>query len=312
MIRVMPKPMSLLKPPVPILLLGLGFLGVWRLAIALWIQPATFGESNYQANCIRIESYLSQDPAPKLALIGSSLTGRLLPEYFDPPFRHAVANLGLDGGTPWAGLIVLNRREELPEIVCIETYLLDAEPSANDRALVRQLEEPGIALALADPLFRAEYRPSALLYNQMKRRRDPVIVQEVEDTLPSPPATAWQRPKSFAGRMDRSPPSHTLTPFIVNLRDHGVRVILLDMPKGDTAPPEVSIENRTSDSAAAWAEVWQVERLDLRHVLGHNGWIPHYTDGIHLDSPSARHLVRMLSRYLALQPARTINGAKGH
>jgi hypothetical protein len=284
-----------------IVLIAAGLLLFWRLALVWWINPATFGESNYQANLIRIESYLRQVTPPDLVLVGSSLSGRLLPEYFPGAPDQSVANLGLDGGTPWAGLSVIQRGNGWPKVVLIETYLIDASPSPNDHTLVRRLDEPGTRLAQADPLFRSENRPSALLYNEMKQRRDSGHTPSESPALPLPalPKSARIQPSQPVDAQAQSSAvvDHPLNPFLAALKEQGVHTLFVDLPRGDSLPPAPSAP-RPTDTAQQLADHWEIQRLDLRSAIGLDNWQPRYTDGVHLDAASARHLVLVLAKAL--------------
>src|SRR6266496_1401013 len=70
---------------------------------------AELAETNFQANLIRVQAFLF-DPLPRAVLVGSSISGRLLPSYFAQTSLAPFANLGLDGSGPSLGLdFVLQR-----------------------------------------------------------------------------------------------------------------------------------------------------------------------------------------------------------
>ena len=102
--------MTRTKQTLLIVALGVALLGGWFGVCRMFGWRARLAENNYQANLIRLETFLHQ-PAPPSVLVGSSMTGRLLPEYFDGTPLAGVANLGLDGSSPDLGLDVVLRRK---------------------------------------------------------------------------------------------------------------------------------------------------------------------------------------------------------
>ena len=57
-------------------------LAAWSLLLLILPSRAQLAESNYQANLIRLQNFLFQPVRPAI-FVGSSITGRLLPGYFD-------------------------------------------------------------------------------------------------------------------------------------------------------------------------------------------------------------------------------------
>ena len=68
--------------------------GAWTWAARRPGMTAEFAEYNQAANRIRIEGYLARPSAPAHVLVGSSLSGRLLPSYFEGTRMADVATLG--------------------------------------------------------------------------------------------------------------------------------------------------------------------------------------------------------------------------
>ena len=69
-----------------IVAVALVLLGAWRGVLGVTRWRADFAETNYQQNLLRIESFhrrmTSEQPATTV-LAGTSITGRLLPQFFD-------------------------------------------------------------------------------------------------------------------------------------------------------------------------------------------------------------------------------------
>src|SRR5262245_7452517 len=83
-------------------LVALLLLAGWRLLLVA-ILPAEFAGSPYQQNLLRIERLQRRVEAGaglSNVLVGTSIAGRFLPEYFSGTSLAGLANLGLDGTTP--------------------------------------------------------------------------------------------------------------------------------------------------------------------------------------------------------------------
>ena len=132
---------------------------------------AELAETNYQANLIRLQD-LMFGPAPKSVLVGSSISGRLLPSYFKGSQLEPVANLGLDGSGPPLGLQFCLQRPAKMVFVEINTIL--KEWDKNDATLEDAARSTTFQLARHVPLLRAGFRPSSVIYSLLKARRPPV------------------------------------------------------------------------------------------------------------------------------------------
>ena len=144
------------RQAIAILVVALALLAAWRGALAWLGRAAEFGESNYQANRIRIERYLARPKAPEYVVLGSSLSGRLRPAAFAGSALSDVAVLGLDGSSPLLGIAVLAHRADLPRVALVETFAFNRGWKANDQLLLDGLAGPGMRLARADRLFAAD------------------------------------------------------------------------------------------------------------------------------------------------------------
>lgn len=270
-----------------IVLLALAGLAAWRMILVRTGWEARFGESNYQANLIRIEGYLTRPRTPTVVLVGSSVAGRLRPEFFPARPGFDPATLGLDGSTPLVGLEVVGRRAELPALLLIETYLLDRPPNRNDAGLLAALDSPGLALARRDPLFRTASRPSSLLYSWLKSRRDVEAPGRPPESGGGAAAAPAGPRDGRAAAADRHWPEH-----LRRLQANGVQIAFLDVPIGETSPAGAEVPD---DTAAGLARLLGIPRLDLRAELFRRQVPLRYTDGIHLTAESARQAATVLS-----------------
>jgi hypothetical protein len=264
----------------------------WQGLVSVRGLKADFGESNYTANRIRLEEYLLRPAAPRHVLIGSSLSGRLQPEFFAGTALEDFVTLGLDGSIPLVGIEALSRRPDLPEVVFIETYLMARPWKANDQVLVDGMESVGMKLAREIPLFRASHRPSSVLYNAIKQRRGleesggPPRTNAPASILPGP---AWDAAPVDPEMLAR------WRGVMEELRGKGIRVVLVDLPMGETTMPG---ERRGADLPEMLVEEFGLRRLDVAREWFRRGWLPVYTDGRHLDAGSARWTARLLVELL--------------
>jgi hypothetical protein len=104
-------------------------------------------------------------------IVGSSLSGRLLPEYFREEGLD-VANLGLDGSRSCFGLEVLSRRQEHCRVLLIEVNTLFMPKNSNEITLQEAISNPIFQLGAILPLVDPSHRPSSLLYTLFKEKKD--------------------------------------------------------------------------------------------------------------------------------------------
>lgn len=270
-----------------IVVLVAGLLVAWAGLLRSFGWRAHIAESNYQSNLIRLEEALLGKPAPA-SLVGSSITGRLLPEYFDQTSLGRIGNLGLDGSGPLLGLELLASRSEVSPVVVIEANLLMVPEGVNDRALRNAVNGLGFKLAGRVPMLRAETRPTSLLYSWLKRRKDAMAGSNLasSEAGTSPVGLSTQEV-----RLDQNTPaelaSHEQRVFELcrRLQSRGLRLILLRFPISSSV---VQTEFHPLDFTGRLAEELQILRVDLGKELRNQGHEPRFTDGTHLSPISAR------------------------
>lgn len=280
---------------VQIALLALALVLGWRGVLAITGWRADFAECSYQQNLLRLETYRERirgerGSAPPVVLAGTSITGRLLPEYFAGTPLAGVANLGLDGASPGFSLEAILRETHVPTKVLLETYLLHKEAGGNERLIAKSLASPGARLADADRLLRTESRPSALLYSALKRRRESLEPGRVSAPTNSP----------FGINPPAEGSQERLTRLIRALQARGCEVVLADIPIGRDWPPGPNLGEPVASRLSA---ALGLRRVDCRAVLRAQRNEPHFTaDGLHLDAHSAREVARVLSELVRVLP----------
>jgi hypothetical protein len=289
----------LFKSPVSkILLLTLAIL----LAYSTFLQTARVrvdvGESNFQSNLIRLQAFLFEPP-PRAVLIGSSLTGRLVPDYFTGTAFDSIANLGLDGSGPGVGLKLVCQRP-VP-LVVIEENLLLKPKDANDKELEEALQSFHFLLSKHARILRAESRPSAVLYSLMKSR----ITHRSEGSPAEPAALATSAALAKFETKETESVRSTVREDLKRLRATGCQIVLLRMPAGINSLPG-------SHPACVFADQLCQElnlcQINLVTELANRGHKMQYTDRVHLSTASARQASQVLAEVLASVSKQAGNG----
>lgn len=262
-----------------ILLLALSGMAVWSL-LHPWLPKAGLAETNFQANLIRLQSW-ALEPARTNVILGSSIGGRLLPGDFAGTPLSSMASLALDGSGPELGVRLALVRSNPPTRVFVEVHRLGKPWMANDDTLLAALREPGFALADKVPGFRADTRPTTLLYSWLKgvqkpARRAPLAGRPSADPRPSPTGSGWEA--GFAAQA-------------AELQRRGSEVILLRLPVGRENPANPEAQNEADQLAHRLG----LRLIDLNRAARRRGLELSYTDGLHLAPGSARQLCALLA-----------------
>jgi hypothetical protein len=268
---------------------------VFAIFVGLVPWRAELAETNYQANLIRLQTLLFEE-RPQAVLVGSSLTGRLLPSYFQGTALAPMANLGLDGSSPLLGLDLVLRRP--PKLVIVEENMLLKPWDSNDESLAAATRQPSFELARRVPFLRACYRPSSVLYTWFKLRRNTGGTGSVPATTkaPTPTASPETAPSPTNGLAFAK---ETLRRQIQGLNAAGTKVVMMRLPAGSegSAP-----ESPAFALGEELAREFQLRQVDLVAECGHRGQPVTYTDGMHLTPASAQGVSRLLADLLRADP----------
>lgn len=256
--------------------------GVWTAALRVLPQPS-LAETNYEANRLRVERWLLGPPSPAV-LVGTSLTGRLLPGYFQDTPLAGTENLGLDGASPDTGLRLVLMRNPAPALVLLEVHLLSKKPGPNDRQLLDLATGVGLQVSSILPLTRADARPSTVLYGWLKERQ---AGEGSTDVTPRAVSPEQARKEAEAMDPDWQP---RLRELVAQLQARGSQVALVRLPIGRGNPTDPESPNE----ADATARELGLPLLDLLRISRRDGLRITYTDGLHLTPSSARTVCRLL------------------
>ena len=283
---------------ITILALAALFLGGYAVLLHLEGVGAELAESNLQANLIRISRYLREKPAP-VVLAGSSVAGRLLPAYFREQGIE-IQNLGLDGSRPLFAFEVIRMRPGLPPTILVDTSTLFQPLMENDVTLRGAIQSPGWKIATFFPPMRPENRPSSILYSWIKARKESATLgRELPAHRNEGTAEIKTLPKQITQKWVPEDQYPIVSAALIDFQKKGCRVVLVNIPKG-----------------SVWGEISQpmIRRLaaDLRLPLWEIGSsmaeehdILRFSDGMHLDVPSARKAVGKISECIQKMPDST-------
>jgi len=248
-------------------------------------------ESNLQSNLARASRYLNA-PRVDTVLVGSSMTGRLLPSYFKEEGME-MFNLGLDGCHSPFGLEIILMRKDLPKRVLVETASLDHDPNANEKTVREAIQAPTFKIGRVVEAFRPENRPLSLLYwwcKQLSGRKPGGI---------SHPAFMIDEqkgdPTSKSATSELVENDRAIEEILVTLKKRGVDVRLFSIPHSDGwgMPQSGRISKISKDVGIPILEpgVEVAKRTDTLR----------FTDGAHLDVGSATLISQEIARMLRSQ-----------
>jgi len=283
--------------------LSLSILGTTAVLLALYATllrltglQADFAETNFEANLSQIYNYL-QGEHQTAVLVGSSLSARILPQYFAEA-GLGVGNLGLDGSKVATGIALLRMRSDLPGLVMLEANSLLAPQTLNDREILNSMRGPSFWLGKRLFFLRPQARPSALLYSWFKRRRDVRLSGEGAAFA----VDLTQRTSLTTGATNAVPIDAAHSEFEKGLKEqirflqgHGVRVAIVRLPAGKddlTAPPFATTP------AGIFAAAMGIPSIDLRDEFARRHEKVYYTDTLHMTGPSARSAATILAEWL--------------
>lgn len=256
--------------------------GVWTAALRVLPRPA-LAETNYEANRLRMENWMLGPPAPA-ALVGTSITGRIIPGYFDGTPLAGVANLGLDGASPDTGLQLVLMRQPVVPLVLLDVYLIAKRPGPNDQQLLDLASGIGLKVSSLVPLTRADARPSTVLYGWLKERKGGEGSADVRARVVTAAAVADEVAAMDPDWLPR------VRERIRRLQGQGCRVVLTRLPAGRADPADPEAPNE----ADAIARELGVSLIDLFRLSRKAGIQVTYTDGLHLTPRSARAVSLLL------------------
>jgi hypothetical protein len=242
-------------------------------------------ESNYYSSLGRIQK--ARAPSASLALIGSSITGRL-------PGREAgnndVANLGADGGSPLDGMeLLVDGVIAQPQWLVVETNTLFNQIGYARIPLVAGAKGSWFRIGANFPLVGASARPSGMLYSRILNRSQPATAEPFPVNLTSPLAGHGGELSLASLSPAQFERLRTLESGLKSLKHRGVRLLFVNYPAGQMAAREqnlmlTAVLHLSRETGSAFLDLaGQIDRTELT-----------FTDPVHLGPESAARILKTM------------------
>lgn len=256
-------------------------LGVQSLALRASGGKTLKSESNYFSSLARLQT--ESQGKPRIMLLGSSLTGRL----GDRAQRvEGVANLGCDGGSAVITLRAMDRGV-LPAapLLVVEANTLAFELEGRGREIGAAMDSKWFQLGIQAPNLGATARPTAFAYSWLMAHSlggsdggSPELLPLLSRPEFLDPASAPELDTKSAALVGE------VSAIIQRLRKRGSELLLIRLPPGTE---DDSIARAiAAKSATRW---WDLTAGLPPGAVG-------FSDGLHLDAPSAQKIMLTLMR----------------
>jgi hypothetical protein len=238
-------------------------------------------ESNYFSSIARIQT--ETQGSPRIMLLGSSMTGRL----GDRARRvDGVANLGCDGGSAVITLRAMDRgRLPTAPLLIIEANSLAFELHGQGREIGHAIDSKWFEIGIKTPNLGATARPTAFAYSWLVAHSAGGAANFAKDHLP-----LESEPEMLDTGLQP-----TLTPqaealvselagIFERLRKKGSDILIVMLPPG--VKDDSLAKAIAAKSGVRW---WDLNAGLSKDAVG-------FSDGLHLDSPSAQKVMLTLLR----------------
>jgi hypothetical protein len=256
--------------------------GAQSLALRMAGGSTVKSESNYFSSIARIQT--ETRGTPEVMLLGSSMTGRLADRAADIP---GVANLGCDGGSAVVTLRAMDRGLlPVAPVLIIEANGLSFELEHRGKEIAAAIDSDWFRLGMRVPNLGATARPTAFGYSWLMAHKEGALAAASEglpiSTKPAP-LDASQAPL-----LDPASAAlvHELAAIFRRLEGKGSRIYLVMLPPGAKSNTVQATLPRSlaCKSGVLW---WDLTDGLPPGAVG-------FTDGLHLDGPSAGKVLATL------------------
>lgn len=260
-------------------------LGGQTVALRLSGGKTLKSESNYFSSIARIQT--ESQGNPRIMMLGSSMSGRLgdRAQHFD-----GVANLGCDGGSAVVTLRAMDRGI-LPTapLLIIEANSLSFELEKRGKEIGEAIDSHWFQIGVKHPNLGATARPAAFAYSWLMARKTDGDLHATGEglplqTMPQPldKTPAPQLPPEATALVDE------IDGIFHRLQEKGSDVILVMLPPG---AKQDSLQSRIPVALAIKSGVrfWDLTAGLPEGSVG-------FSDGLHLDAPSAQKVMLTLMR----------------
>lgn len=277
----------MIRYPASLVVILAACFGVQTVALRLSGGKTLKSESNYFSSVARLQT--ESQGGPKIIMLGSSMTGRL----GDRAQRfEGVANLGCDGGSAVVTLRAMDRGQlPVAPLLVIEANSLSFELEHRGKEIGAAIDDKWFEIGIKTPNLGATARPTAFAYSWLMARKSGADTSGSKELLavttkPSvlDPASAPELDETSVALVDE------ITAILDRLRKKGCDLLLVTLPPGT---PQDSLQSKIPRAIAAKSGVrW----WDLTEGLPEGS--VSFSDGLHLDGPSAQKVMLTLMREL--------------
>jgi hypothetical protein len=273
-------------------LVALVLLGVHTLVISLPHKHAVLASSNLMTNLIRMDAR-EEITAESSVLAGSSITGRLLGEYFSAT-TETVANVGLDGCGSMEAAQAVVESGKFPAKMIIEINTLKPGFADNFQKVSDAQSRLRQVLQHTLPFMATKERPVDVAYYALHEWKDQatgsneLIAWSNDAILPTDttaPEPATDDAKGLPAYLENC---HSI---LTTLHQHGVKLAFALYPADATLPAKDRFEFHIA-TAITLGKQHAIPVLDLRKCGRHEQL--RFTDGVHLSAPSARAVCQLI------------------
>ncbi len=261
-------------------------LGMQTVALRLSGGKTLKSESNYFSSVARIQTETQGNP--KVMLLGSSITGRL----GDRAKKiEGVANLGCDGGS---AMVTLRAMDEgiLPTapVLIIEANTLAYELEHRGKEIAAAIRKDWFKVGLKTPNLGATARPTAFAYSWLMARKAEGGVTSGDAVLPITSKPRVLDPETPPALDEKSTALvEEMAGILGRLQSRGSEIFIIMLPgiPKDFPKKEIAIA-LACKSGLPW---WDLTEGLPEGAVG-------FTDGLHLDAPSAQKVMNSLHAQL--------------
>jgi hypothetical protein len=261
-------------------------LGLQTVALRLSGGKTLKSESNYFSSVARIQT--ETQGSPKVMLLGSSITGRL----GDRAKKiEGVANLGCDGGS---AMVTLRAMDEgiLPTapVMIIEGNTLAYELEHRGREIGAAIHSDWFKVGLKTPNLGATARPTAFAYSWLMARKADGGVASGDEVLPITSKPRMLDTSNLPALDEKSAALvGEMAGILERLKSKGSEISIIMLPgvPKDFPRKEIAVA-LACKSGVPW---WDLTEGLPEGAVG-------FTDGLHLDAPSAQKVMNTLRAQL--------------
>lgn len=254
-------------------------------------RHAVLASSNLMTNLIRMEARPQISP-DALVLAGSSITGRILEDFF-PPSAGPAVNLGLDGCGSLEAAAAVVASGKFPQTLLLEANTVGPVYAENFKTVLASLSPARQGAQQWFPFLAAKERPVDLVYNVLRGRKQAAesitgsLMWNASAILPVLPAEEEAAMADKATKDYFTAARHTLS----ELRAHGVRMAFVVYP-ADREPQSTDRHAPAILCSRTLAREFGLPVFDVRKCDGQEKLT--FTDYVHLSPAGAQMVATLL------------------